>query len=282
VPSERPPVIEGHDAYRFRAPPRDTQTDTAEPAPDSEESAPGPWRELFLDDHHAALDADGAARVRVDRLPRIDAPARFQLEMSYSDPSGETQPLSQSVDVWPSTIQAGISTTGWDRAGREIPVGLIAPGIDSQPRARVSMQLLAVERKTWSVRKRMVGGFYRYDSHTERVPMGTVCEGETDAAGKLECTVSFDRAGSFELIAVAQDEEGRHSKAYSSMWMSAAGELWFAGQDDDRIDIIPARQEWKAGELAEFQVRMPFREATALVTVEREGVLWSELQTLQG
>src|SRR5690606_10260938 len=64
--------------------------------------------------------------------------------------------------------------------------------------------------------------------------------------------------------------------------LSSAGELWFAGQDDDRIDIIPARQEWKAGELAEFQVRMPFREATALVTVEREGVLWSELQTLRG
>jgi uncharacterized protein YfaS (alpha-2-macroglobulin family) len=42
------------------------------------------------------------------------------------------------------------------------------------------------------------------------------------------------------------------------------------------------KAEYKAGETAKFQVRMPFREATALVTVEREGVLSSFVVGLSG
>ena len=44
----------------------------------------------------------------------------------------------------------------------------------------------------------------------------------------------------------------------------------------------PKRPTYKAGETARFQVRMPFREATALVTVEREGVLSSFVTKLSG
>ncbi len=39
------------------------------------------------------------------------------------------------------------------------------------------------------------------------------------------------------------------------------------------MDVIPEQNSYKSGETARFQVRMPFRSATALVTVEREGVL---------
>src|SRR5690606_5678107 len=75
---------------------------------------------------------------------------------------------------------------------------------------------------------------------------------------------------------------GLSSRAYTSLWLSGAEGLWFGGGDDDRIDLIPARREWRAGEEAEFQVRMPFREALALVTVEREGILWKQLARLEG
>jgi len=37
--------------------------------------------------------------------------------------------------------------------------------------------------------------------------------------------------------------------------------------------VLPDRREYESGDLARLQVRMPFRKATALVTVEREGVL---------
>src|SRR5690606_15321797 len=110
-------------------------------------------------------------------------------------------------------------------------------------------------------------------NHTETRDLGTLCTGRTGQDGALACTVSLQDSGAIELIATAQDEQGRSSAAASSLWVTGAGDLWFGGENDDRIDIIPAKKEWKPGETAEFQVRMPFREATALVAVEREGVL---------
>ena len=43
----------------------------------------------------------------------------------------------------------------------------------------------------------------------------------------------------------------------------------------DRMDVLPEQKEYEPGDMARFQVRMPFRSATALVTVEREGVIES-------
>lgn len=276
--------FDGYDDYSFAAPPRvafnaDTEAGVDQTAMPE---ASSPQRRLFLKEHDFTLDANGTATVPIDSIPQTDRPQRFDLEASYADPGGEIQTLSQSVDVWPSTIQAGIRAEGWDRANADIPVRMIALGLDGKPREGVAMRLIATERKTYTVRKRMVGGFYRYDSHTERKEIGALCEGKTDAAGMVLCTVRFDRAGAIELVAATVDDQGRESRAYTTVWVSGVDELWFGGQDDDRIDLIPARREWQAGEEAEFQVRMPFREAVALVSVEREGVLWKEQVALKG
>ncbi len=50
----------------------------------------------------------------------------------------------------------------------------------------------------------------------------------------------------------------------------------------DRMDLLPEQKSYEAGETARFQVRMPFREATALVTVERQGVLTSFVTHIDG
>ncbi|HEX8954747.1 MAG TPA: alpha-2-macroglobulin family protein, partial [Burkholderiaceae bacterium] len=48
---------------------------------------------------------------------------------------------------------------------------------------------------------------------------------------------------------------------------------WFNVNDNDRIDVLPEKKRYEPGEDAVFQVRMPFRSATALIAVEREGII---------
>src|SRR5262249_16711138 len=57
---------------------------------------------------------------------------------------------------------------------------------------------------------------------------------------------------------------------------------WFEAGDSDRIDVLPERRRYQPGETARFQVRMPFREATALVTIDREGVGDARVVRLSG
>ena len=48
------------------------------------------------------------------------------------------------------------------------------------------------------------------------------------------------------------------------------------------MDLLPERPEYEPGGTARLQVRMPFRAATALVTVEREGVIDGFVTPLSG
>ena len=52
--------------------------------------------------------------------------------------------------------------------------------------------------------------------------------------------------------------------------------------DHDRMDLLPERKRYEPGESRCFQVRMPFREATALVSVEREGVMETWVRKISG
>ncbi len=48
------------------------------------------------------------------------------------------------------------------------------------------------------------------------------------------------------------------------------------------MDVIPEAKRYEPGDKARFQIRMPFRKATALITVEREGVGESFVKELSG
>ncbi|WP_353152096.1 MG2 domain-containing protein [Pollutimonas bauzanensis] len=247
-----------------------------------QDSASTEKQSLFLDKQAMVLDAQGGGRLAVASVPAITRPQTLLLEASFADPNGEIQTLAQSVPVWPAAVQAAIRTGGWVQAGKPAGISALALAPSGAPQANVPMTITAVARTTYSTRKRMVGGFYSYDNRTETRQLGTVCEGKTDSKGLLECTADLKEAGSIELIATAKDAQGRESKAQSTIWVTGAGDLWFGGDNDDRIDIIPAKKNWKPGEVAQFQVRMPFRHATALVAVEREGVLKTQVVTLDG
>jgi uncharacterized protein YfaS (alpha-2-macroglobulin family) len=66
------------------------------------------------------------------------------------------------------------------------------------------------------------------------------------------------------------------------VWVTRADQLWFGGENTDRIDVLPEKHAYEPGDTARFQVRMPFRQATALVAVEREGIIDTRVVQLNG
>lgn len=271
-----------YEDYSFSAP--EDQNDEAGDAESEagQDTGASEKQALFLDKQALVLDAQGGGRMEIASLPAVTRPQTLLFEASFADPNGEIQTLSQSVPVWPSAVQAGIRAGNWVQAGKVTGIGGVALDASGAPQADVSMTITALARTTYSTRKRMVGGFYSYDNRTETRALGTVCEGKTDAKGLLDCTVTLKDAGAIQLIASASDAQGRKSRSETTVWVTGAGDLWFGGENDDRIDVIPAKKTWKPGETAQFQVRMPFRRATALVAVEREGILETQVVSLEG
>ena len=220
----------------------------------------------------ATLDRAGAARLTVAGLPQQDTLATLRLELDYVDANGVTQTASQRATLWPGTRIPGIRVRDWN-ARDALRYTLVVIDADGRivPNARVESDIYA--ERTYSHRKRLVGGFYAYENVREIKRVAAGCAGVTDARGELVCVLKPPARGSLIVRAKAVDAAGNTVFARRDLWVPGSDEAWFAGSDSDRMDVLPEQPRYESGQVAELQVKLPFRSATALVTVEREGVL---------
>ena len=267
------PAFPDFDAFSF-APPSKEGDEATSPADDPR---------VIADKLPVTLNREGAGKLTIDKIPVAKgSPRELLLEASYADPNGEVQTLRSTHTLWPAAVVAGIKTEGWVSASQKLRFQALALDLAGKPQEGVTLNVRAIARITTTSRKRMVGGFYTYDNKTEVKEIGTICSGKSDARGLLLCEVELKEPGQVELIASATDKDGRDSRAASSVYVTRQGELWFGGEDHDRIDVLPEKKSYQPGEVARFQVRSPFRFATALVSVEREGVIETHVVQLNG
>lgn len=228
------------------------------------------------------LDAEGSARVTIPDLPETNEASRLVAELEYADPNGEMLTASGRVRLVPSAVQLGIRREGWVASDKQMRFKVVALDLDGQPLARQAVTATLYRRTAYSYRKRLIGGFYAYETLRETAQLPTVCKGTTDRQGLLLCEVAPGASGEIRIRAETRDRAGHLAGATASIWVVGEEDWWFGGTQGDRMDVLPERKEYEAGDVARLQVRMPFRAATALVTVEREGVIESFVTKLSG
>ena len=228
------------------------------------------------------LGADGSGRTSVDVPQTLDQPTNMLVEMDYQDANGEILTASRRIPIFPSAVQLGIKTDGWLMKQDDLRLRFVALDTAGHPIANQKVSVELFSREILTARRRLIGGFYAYDNQMKTTRLGATCNATTDAQGLASCKLAPGVSGEVYAVATTKDANGNVARATRSVWVVGEDEWWFGGDNGDRMDVIPEKLEYKAGETARFQVRMPFRSATALVTVEREGVLSSFVTALSG
>ncbi len=267
------PVFAQHPEFRFDPP----RSERAGDEDNNEDDA-----RLVADKLGASTDAQGAARLVVARLPTLNGPSELTAELGFDDPNGEVQTVTQTLRLWPAAVLVGLRAPSWAGSAGSARFTALVVDTRGKPLAGRAVDVVGRLHEALSTRTRIVGGFYAYDTQRRIRELGTLCSGKTDAQGRLNCDVEPKATGEIELVASTRDDAGRVARAGAGVWVTGAGEIWFAQDNDDRIDVLPEQRELEAGQTARLQVRMPFRSATALVTVEREGVIDARVVTLTG
>ncbi len=219
------------------------------------------------------LDAAGGARATVKDVEASEQPQDLVAELEYRDPNGQTLTSSTRVALWPSKVLLGIKPDGWAASKDRLKFTVVAVDLAGKPVPGVRVSADAFRRVAFSHRRRLIGGFYAYEHGYETKRAGALCEGTTDSLGLLICETKPPATGNLILRARAQDADGRAAVTRTDAWVVDDEDQWFAASDNDRIDLLPEKKRYEPGAAARFQVRTPFRDATALVTIEREGVL---------
>jgi hypothetical protein len=222
------------------------------------------------------LDAAGAMRAALDGIPRSDMPKLLLAEAEYRDANGETLTASARVPLWPSAMVVGIKPDGWVSSKEHLKFQMLALDLNGKPMAGADLKVDVLQREYHSHRRRLIGGFYAYEHGSEVKLLKTAaCSGKSDAKGYVFCDIKPPASGNLILNAEAIDSNGNPSRANREMWVAGSDDWWYAASDNDRMDVLPEKKRYEPGEVARFQVRTPFADASALVTVEREGVIES-------
>jgi len=228
------------------------------------------------------LDQQGGARITLDQLPAVTTPHELLAEMSYQDANGETLSATTRIPLWNSAYLIGIQPDGWvmSKDGMKFTVAVL--DVQGRPVAQAPVTVDLFQRLQYSHRRRLIGGFYAYENQSEVKALGQACAGQTDSKGLLICEVQAPASGNLILRAVTYDSEQHRSVTQRETWVADGADWWFSASDNDRIDLLPELKRYEPGQSASFQLRMPFRVATALITVEREGVLDTYVRQLSG
>ncbi len=227
------------------------------------------------------LDASGGARATVKSIAKSDIARDMVAEMEYRDPNGETLTAATRIALWPSALVLGIKPDGWAASKDRLQFTVVALDLRGQPVAGVAIKTDAFKREYYSHRRRLIGGFYAFDQGSETKRVGDLCAGTTDAHGVLICEAKPPATGNLILRATAGDSQGTQAVTQTDAWVASGDDDWYGGSDNDRIDLLPEKKRYEPGDTARLQLRTPFKEATVLVTVEREGVLEAFVRTVK-
>ena len=230
--------------------------------------------EKYVNTQDLTLDANGGLKAIIKGLPAVTHVRDLVVEMEYRDPNGEVKTATSHQLLYPGAIIVGLKSDSWmSEAGRVAVQGVITDQAGHVMKER-SYSVTAFRQDDITHRKRLVGGFYAYDSQLVTKSLGQVCSGKSDKYGRFTCNAKNIEPGFVILEAKATDDKGRST--YASVSMSVYGEggyTWWTPSDSDRIDLIPEKTRYESGEKAIVTVRSPFPKSTVLITVEREGVI---------
>ena len=231
------------------------------------------------------LDANGEMRVRVP-LPgnEAGAPATLVFEAAVTDPARQELSARQELTLHPGLFYIGLKphTTFLD-LGRDRVMRLDVATVDPAGRP-VGADGLVVEvvRRQWnSVREVGVDGRLRWRSAYTEEPVGSDTV-STEAGKAKRLRIPIARGGSYLIRATGFDVRGNTIRSEAYFYATGEGYVSWERSDDDRIDLIPERTTYRPGETARFMVASPYERATALITVERDGILSSRVETLVG
>ncbi|GAB5521478.1 MAG: alpha-2-macroglobulin family protein [Rhodothermales bacterium] len=231
------------------------------------------------------LNADGQYDVRLQLDgPSSGGPSELVWEGVITDPSEQQISGRTNKPLHPGLFYIGLrpQTTFLDLTdGDELPVDLVTVTPQGQSVATEGVTVELVRRQWSSVREVGTDGRLRWRSrYDEEVMAKQQVSTRRGQATRLKLPIT--EGGSYLVRATGYDVRGNLIRSEAYLYATGSGYVAWERRDDDRIDLVADRNTYQPGETAKIMVQSPYEEATALITVEREGILSSRVVTLTG
>ncbi|HEX7771981.1 MAG TPA: alpha-2-macroglobulin family protein, partial [Pyrinomonadaceae bacterium] len=103
------------------------------------------------------------------------------------------------------------------------------------------------------------------------------------SASAGNCSFQSKEGGEYRVKATIRDDRERLNESELKLWVS--GEVSMGRPDDDeeeKVEVVPDRQEYKPGDTAQILVQAPFYPAEGVLTIQRSGLVKIERFRMDG
>lgn len=238
------------------------------------------------DSNDGKLDAKGNFKRKI-KLDFADQrrPERVVFDAEVADISRATVNARTSVMLHPAEFYVGLKL-GSERfvaAGSQMRADVAAIDPKGEHKANVKVKLELLERRWKSATREFGDGRTATSSKPEDEIVGACDAVTTITTGS--CNIPVPRAGYFILRATATDSRGHKANASTSIYgteTTHASQAAWAADDRHNVKLEPNKKSYDIGETAKIILRNPFKDANALITVERNGVLFRKVVPISG
>jgi len=218
-------------------------------------------------------DANGKHRLRIDfdslNRPR---PSVVIAQASVTDVNRQTWSATTSALVHPADLYVGLRTDHlFVHQGQPLVIQQIVTDLDGKAVANREIKMRA-EQIEW---QQLEGNWKEVKVKPQD------CTIKSGGAGE-KCVFTTDSGGTYQVTATIRDDLGRTNESRLILWVAGGKLPPKQRAEQERVQLIPDRREYKAGEVAEVLVQAPFYPAEAVMTLRRLGVLESHRFRIDG
>lgn len=191
---------------------------------------------------------------------------------SVTDVNRQTWSSQTELLVHPSQTYVGIrSEKAFVGKGEPIEIEAIVSDIDGNILSERAVEISAA-RIEWS---------YVNGESKEVERDKTTCE-LTSAGSAQTCTFEPTQGGSWRVVALTHDANGRPNRSELRIWVAGAKAPPQRRAEKLEVELIPEQQTYAPGDTARLLVQAPFADAEALITVRQNGLISHERVKIEG
>lgn len=217
-------------------------------------------------------DASGKHRLHID-FDRVNParPSTVTASARVADVNRQEWTSTTTLLVHPANLYVGLKTDKtFVEKNQSLPVDAIVTDLDGNLVAGREIKMVAA-RLSW---RKLEGNWTQVEVDSQECSIRS-------SASDVTCTFQPKEAGEYRVKATIRDDRERVNESELKMWVSGVDSISERDVDEDDVQLIPDRKDYKAGDTAEILVHAPFFPAEGVLTVQRSGILKLERFRMQ-
>ncbi|HBB94577.1 MAG TPA: hypothetical protein DC054_04240 [Blastocatellia bacterium] len=212
-------------------------------------------------------DSSGKHRLRIDFDSVTPArPSTVIAEASVQDVNRQTWDSAATMLVHPANLYVGLkSEKTFVQQGEPLVVQSIVTDLDGRSITNREVKMRAV-LLDW---KQVKGEWKEVETNPQDCQIKSGPE-------PVKCTFVSKDGGTYRVRATIHDDRGRANETEMTLWVAGGKRPPKNGVEEEKVELIPERKEYKAGDTAQLLVQAPFYPAEAIMTLRRSGIVKTE------